>query len=338
MKANGTETLRPQIEPRSVAGVLADLARELGEAKGFLPVPTGFEPLDAVLGGGLHAGELTVVAGSPGVGKTVLTLQWARTVARDGGTAIYACYEHDEASLLIRLLGLELGDLENANNGQDMEDLRDGLRAVAQGKATLNGILESHHASRAAYEKIQQYADRLWLVRCSGAHTGLRSLDEMVARRQSGTTVLFVDYLQKVAIPNDQPNEAEKATRIAEGLKDLALTHRIPVVCVVAGDAAGIASRRFRLNNLSGSAALAYESDVVLVVSDKFSCVSKAHLAYDSVRAKSFKDYSVFSIEKNRGGPAQIDLEFRKDHAYFRFDPIGGIVAERLIDERLYEE
>jgi hypothetical protein len=44
------------------------------------------------------------------------------------------------------------------------------------------------------------------------------------------------------------------------------------------------------------------------------------------------------SIEKNRGGPNLIDLEFRKDFRHFRFDPDGGIVSEKLVDERSDEQ
>ncbi|MDQ3972925.1 MAG: helicase DnaB, partial [Actinomycetota bacterium] len=80
------------------------------------------------------------------------------------------------------------------------------------------------------------------------------------------------------------------------------------------------------------------ESDVIILLNDKFQVVSKVHLAYDPVRAETFRRYAVFTIEKNRGGPALLDLEFRKDFASFRFDPLGGYVAERLVDERLYPE
>ena len=56
-------------------------------------------------------------------------------------------------------------------------------------------------------------------------------------------------------------------------------------------------------------------------------------IAYDPVRAETFHNFTVFTIEKNRGGPNLIDIEFRKDFLYYRFDPQGGIVAEKLIDE-----
>ena len=79
-------------------------------------------------------------------------------------------------------------------------------------------------------------------------------------------------------------------------------------------------------------------ADVIVLLNPKFDAVSKVHTAHDPVRAESFKHEVVFTIEKNRDGPAPIDLEFSKDFEHFRFEPTGGFVAERLIDERLYPE
>src|SRR6185503_104233 len=75
------------------------------------PIPTGFAPLDEVLNGGLRAGDLVLLGGKPGQGKTTAALQWARQSAAAGSTTVFACYEHDVALLLVRLLLVELGQL-----------------------------------------------------------------------------------------------------------------------------------------------------------------------------------------------------------------------------------
>ena len=66
--------------------------------------------------------------------------------------------------------------------------------------------------------------------------------------------------------------------------------------------------------------------------------MSKAHLAFDPVRAEQFKRWVVLSVEKNREGAPDMNLEFRKDLANYRFDPDGGFVAEALVDAVLVEE
>jgi replicative DNA helicase len=330
-----------RVEPRTVAGILSNLDAEIrsGGAKELVPIPTEFQPLDRVLAGGLRPGDLTLIGGMPGVGKTILTLQWARNITLRGGTALYVNYEHEEAAILARLLSVELGELPHSSDDLEMEKLRAGIQEAAAGMGrSLRDVLDSEDTIRRASERVESYSDRLWIVKASGAYTGVEEIEQMVLEHMGESPVVFVDYLQKVSVRPEPPDEAEKVTRITEALKDLALTHKVSVICVVAADREGLKSRRLRLHHLRGSSALAYEADVALLLNDKFNCVSKVHLAYDPVRAETFKDWAVVSIEKNRGGPALIDLEFRKDFLYYRFDPIGGIVQEKLIDERIYSE
>ena len=322
--------------PRTVATVLGELqaGRPGGRVRPMSPFATGFRPLDEILDGGLRAHDLVLLGGMPGVGKTVAALQMARNMAMAGNTAIYACYEHDEPELLARLLLLEIGGLARPEDAPELDKLRLAVREAANGQRALDDMPGSSDLLDFARARINSYAERLWLVRASGRHTGVGELEELVASHGSGHTALFVDYLQKVAVRPEPATEADKVTLIAEGLKELALGHDIVVVAVVAADQASLDSRRLRIHHLRGSSALAYESDVVLLLNDKFSCVSKVHLAYDARRAETYRSYAVMSLEKNRSGPTTIDLEFRKDFAHFRFDPVGGHVAERLVDER----
>ena len=149
--------------------------------------------------------------------------------------------------------------------------------------------------------------------------------------------VLLIDYLQKVPT-GVAVEEPERVTRVAGGLKELALESDVAVVAAVAADRDGLVARRLRLQHLRGSTALAHEADVVVTLNEKWSAVSKAHLAYDATRARTYRQWVVFSIEKNRDGPAGVDVEFRKDFANFRFEPQGRFVAEQLVDDVLFDQ
>jgi replicative DNA helicase len=299
--------------------------------------PTGFQVLDEILGGGVRAGELLLLGGPPGVGKTICALQWARNLARAGHQVVFACYEHEPATLLVRLLGLEAG--EAGGNGPLARTLE---RSLLQGEAagrSLREVLSDTPLGTQALDALETYADDLILVRASGSHTTLEELGALLQPRldRDRLTVLFVDYLQKIPLQPEPATEAEKVTRTVEGLKDLALDLGVPVVLLSAVDAEGMRANRLRMYHLRGSSAVAFESDVVLMLNDKVKAVSKVHLSYDTVGAQQFKDWVVMTVEKNRGGPNLVDLEFRKDFAHFRFHPEGGIVKERLVDERLDE-
>jgi replicative DNA helicase len=325
---------------RPITAVIDDMTagRQANGARPKRPFPTGFLPLDHLLNGGFKAHDLTLLGGQPAVGKTIVTLQWAREMALNDNVVIYVCYEHDEAELLSRLLSLELGEISHPDNAPAVDKLRMALRETASGHRGLQDILDSEPLARAAFDRVAGYSDRLVLARGSGRYTDLAALEALVVDHGNGHNVLIVDYLQKVAMNPPPQNEAEKVTVVAEGLKDIALNHDIAVIAVTAADRAALESRRLRLHHLRGSSALAYESDLVILMNDKTEAVSNVHLAFDPVRAQEFRNYTVFSIEKNRGGPSNVDMEFRKDFANFRFDPIGEYVTDRLIDGRIYTE
>ena len=50
----------------------------------YQPVPLGFGMLDKTIGGGLRPGELLLIAGAQGTGKTTMARQMARNVASGG--------------------------------------------------------------------------------------------------------------------------------------------------------------------------------------------------------------------------------------------------------------
>jgi replicative DNA helicase len=326
---------------RTVLDTLAELTDTELRIPRPTPFATGFSPLDDVLNGGIRAGDLLLLGGKPGQGKTIAALQWARHVARTGHTAIYACYEHDEVTLLSRLLACELGEAAQASGCDDelrLDELRSGLRAVATGIRSVREVLDSDPLLLDAERRLGDYASRLVLVRASGTRTDVASLSALVDEHGDDQTLLVVDYLQKIPVQPEPAEEAERVKRVAEGLKELALGRQLAIVAIAAADRLGLTSRRLRLHHFRGSTALAYEADVALVLNDKLTVVSKAHVAYDTTRAEDFRRRVVCTIEKNRNGSADVDLEFTKDFANYRFDPDGRWVVERLWQEGTIEE
>jgi len=326
------ELHRDESPVQTVAAVLTAL--EQGAA-GSASIPTGFHPLDDALGGGLRTRHLTVIGGQPGSGKSALTVQWARNIAGRGQTVVYASYEHDRLALLERLLLLEIGELVDGGAGAS-KLARSSLRAVIAGARSLDGEMAGNLLLRAAHAKVEAYAHELHLLRASPLETAVTQLDE-AARQLGPGSALFVDFLQKIPVV-ERTTDVERITQAAAELKEIAVAHDIAVVAIVAGDQPGLSARRLRLHQLRGSAGLAFEADVILMMNDKHTAVSKLHSAFDPLRAESFKQYVVASIDKNRDGAHGIDVEFKKDFVHLRFDPKGGYVEERLVDELMYPE
>src|SRR5919202_5332600 len=95
--------------PRSALDVLVDLNDKVttGKVGEYQPVPLGFTPLDKTIGTGLRPGELLLIGGAQGTGKTTMALQMARNVASGGqANVLYLCFEHEEQYLLNRLISI----------------------------------------------------------------------------------------------------------------------------------------------------------------------------------------------------------------------------------------
>jgi replicative DNA helicase len=302
---------------------------------------TGFPALDAQLGGGLRAGELILLGGPQGLGKTTFALQLLRNVVVDGGVGLYFSFEHDAITMLERLVTLEAG--ENLGlDGIPLARVRSALQIEDSRLGDLTTRMSGMPGGADAVSAVKSYARRLHLHRSTGKDTDLAQIQqviETVINRGEGRPVVVVDYLQKVPVPGSGEAEEERVTVVVEALKDLALALEIPVFAIVAADKSGLtAGKRLRVGQLRGSSALAYEPDVVLILNDKFDVVARHHLVYDVGNAERFRSWVVLSIEKNRGGMDKIDLEFRKRFEQSRFEVGGQAVEEQLVDERVYVE
>jgi replicative DNA helicase len=318
----------------------ADAAARRGESVGAAIYPTGFHPLDSYLGGGLRSGELALLGGPQGLGKTTMALQVARNVAASGCDVVYFSFEHDEVSLLTRLVALEAG-LRDGAAAVTLRQVRQAVDATADSPEGLAGRLAGLGGGSDAVKAVGEYADRILLYRSDGRRTSADAIRSVVAgfAKADRRPLVVVDYIQKVAVEGGLPSEDERTTVVVEALKDLALELGVPVLAIVAADKAGLAKTgRLRIFDLRGSSALAYEADVVLMLNDKYDIVARHHLVYDVANADRFRGWVVVTLEKNRSGLDRIDLEFRKVFEQGRFDTEGNAVAEQLTDDRVFVE
>jgi replicative DNA helicase len=354
LPASGSGARNNAHMPRTLTQVLNEANERVvrGDLVDYVPMPTGFDPLDGFIGGGLRKTELVLLGGAQGIGKTIATLQVARNIAmRPDQYVFYLSYEHTETHLMHRLLclesinppeldpsrGLKLRDLYQAIVAQRAKEFmgRDG------GAGSLQTILRENPKTAPAIARMTRYADRMILVKASPAVTTLRAIKEMTSRlceATGGNVVLFVDYLQKIAVHPERPrDENDKVTMIVEGLKDIAMSLDIPVWSIVAADREGLKSKRIHLYHLRGSSALDYESDIAIIMNNKYQILSKDHVTFNPYTAKQYRDWVVFTIEKNRAGRAMQDMEFQLHGQNFAFDPHGQKVQQQLIDDKVLE-
>ncbi len=350
----GEQKKRGVHAPRTLAQVLREADRLVvqGDLDAYLPIPTGFDQIDRMIGGGLRRSELVLLGGAQGIGKTICALQMARNLALNEGIySFYISYEHTETHLLNRLLCMESIDptSEDYQGGVRLKDLYNIIvarraREWVRHDETLGlkQILEENPKTAKALQTISQYADRLILIKGSPAVTTLNTIREMtrqIADACEGKVALFIDYLQKVAIyPEKAVDENDKVTIIVEGLKDIAMSLNIPVLAIVAADREGLRSKRLHLYHLRGSSALDYECDIAIIMNNKYHILAKDHIAFNPYKAESYRDWVIFTLEKNRAGRAMIDVEFQLKAPFFCFNPRGNVVEQKLIDEKIIVE
>ncbi len=110
------------------------------------PWPTGLPELDAVLGGGLVPGSVTLVGGEPGVGKSTLLLQVLRSVAEGGQVAVLVSAE--ESARQVRLRAERLGPIPPTVLVHATTDI-----------SVLDDLVRRAHPSLVVVDSIQTVAD-----------------------------------------------------------------------------------------------------------------------------------------------------------------------------------
>jgi len=335
--------------PRSLKDIMVETDRRVagGALGSYTPLPTGFRELDEIIGGGFKQGELVLLGGAQGLGKTIWALQVARNVAAyTPAVVIYMSYEHDEEHMLSRLLCMESIDptVDGLQRGLRLRDLHRAIVGFRQRnpKAGFFDVLKSLPQASQCFEKLQMYLNKLYLLKASPEKTTLpvlQAIVEQIQEQHGGAPVLLVvDYLQKIPLPYLTENEAEKVTIVVEGLKNIALALGVVVLAIVAADREGLKATRLHLRHLRGSSALDYECDIALIMNQKWKILSKKHITFNIQQAEKWKSWVVFSVEKNRAGRAEVDLEFELRSEYFCFNPNGGVVEQTLIDEKVIAE
>lgn len=255
-----------------------------GEASGA-PVTTGFPSLDSLLGGGLRRGDLVVLAGDVGVGKSALSLAMTMRSTAAGQAAVYLTSEMGAARVMERALAIE-GRVR-------VDDLRrGGLDDVAH-----SGVAAAAIALRRRPPLVEDLRD-----------AGVEGVSDFLAQNL-GIDLTVVDPIQ--ALTRGVLPVEEEVADAARRLKELAL-RRSTVIVAVSGlreSPNGRADPRPTLRDLGGLGALRHHADVVLGLFREELYAPSPHI----------EGATELTILKNRSGPTGlVDLYFYKQ--WMRFE------------------
>lgn len=208
---------------------------------------TGFDDLD-ILTGGLHAGELTLVAARPGVGKSAFGVNLTRNAAVDAGAgAFLVSLEMSRVELADRLLCCQ--------GGIDGCKYRRGYLSETEWVA----LAESRRTLAACNVHIDDApGQRMFRIASSARRMKLRH----------GVGLVVLDYLQLVEPESRKDPRHEQVGGVSRRLKLLARELNVPVVAMAQLNR-GVEERqsqRPRLSDLRESGSLEQDADNVLLL------------------------------------------------------------------------
>ena len=255
-------------------------------------IRTGFAGLDEKLVG-LAPGQLIVLAGRPGMGKTALALDIAR----------HTTFEQEKS---VCLISLEMSQEEVFDRLLSKQLSLPSWR-LAQGRLTEEEFAGMGPALD-QFQGVPLYID--------DDHNSDLSHLRSKARRQklaTGLDLLIVDYLQLIEVTDRAANEnqTQRITYISKSLKRLARELECPVLALsqLSRECERRPDKRPQLSDLRDSGSIEQDGDRILML----------YREGEYVEDCSDPDLTDLFIRKNRHGPTgSVELRFERETMTFR--------------------
>lgn len=243
---------------------------------------TGFQVLDKNIGG-LHPGEVMIIASRPGIGKTTFALNVAKNIAAKKIPIGFLSLEMSEHELRTRLICSEA----------DVDSMR-----VKTGTASA--------------EEIKSYTDtglkisELPIFISDDARMNVVRLKSAARRlvRKRRIKLLVIDYLTLLRLGKKSPSRYEETSEISREIKLLAKSLKIPIIVAAQLNRSveKEKKRRPRLSDLRESGAIEQDADSVIFLHE---------LEDEDMRVELI-------ISKNRSGPTgAAEFDFLKEFNRF---------------------
>lgn len=259
----------------------------------LLGVPTGFTDLDG-LTNGLHPGQLVVLAGRPGQGKSTVALDWARSCSvKHNRTSVIFSLEMSRTEIVMRMLSAEAKIRLADMRGGHMSD--DDWTRLARRMGEINDApLYIDDSPNLTMMEIRAKARRL--------------------KQRNDLRLVIVDYLQLMTSGKRVENRQLEVSEFSRNLKLLAKELEVPVVAVsqLNRGPEQRADHRPMLSDLRESGALENDADMVVLVH------RPDYYERDDPRAGE----ADLIIAKHRAGPTQTITVAHQLH-YSRFTDLA---------------
>jgi len=210
-------------------------------------VPTGFEDLDAVTNG-LHAGQMVIIAARPGIGKSTLGLDLARSCSvRHGLTSAIFSLEMSRTEIVMRLLSAEAGI--------PLTDMRTGKMTDDKWAKLARKISEISEAPLFVDD-----SPNMTMMEIRAKARRLRQRHEL--------RLVVVDYIQLMTSGKRVESRQQEVSEFSRHLKLLAKELEVPVVAIsqLNRGPEQRTDRKPMLGDLRESGSLEQDADMVILI------------------------------------------------------------------------
>ncbi len=314
---------------RAMAGAIDTAERAYHRAGGVSGLSTGLRDLDKRTGG-LHASDLVILAGRPGMGKSALATKIAFGAAR---ALVAEARQSDPAGVArssVAIFSLEMSSEQLATRllSEESRVSADKIRRGEVGQKDFDKFV----AVARELNGLPLHLDDTPAITLSALRTRCRRL-----KRTKGLALIVVDYLQlmRPSLGTKPDNRVLEISMITQGLKAIAKELAVPVLALsqLSRAVESREDKRPQLSDLRESGSIEQDADIVMFIyrdeyylqqrapkqiafdnDDKFSsAVEKWQRDMDTVHNRA-----ELLIEKNRhGATGKLDLLFEGEFTRF---------------------
>ena len=271
-----------------------------------IAISTGIEQLD-VATGGVFPGEYWILAGTAGIGKTSLAIQFADTLSIFGNVLLCSIEMSKGDVLDRRIATLTKQPLRKIRTGKYHDDLYGEITS------SLGTISESNIYYFGQSDSIE-----------SGGGITTDSLYSMANYMKSsyGIKAIIVDYLQNLSDTYGK-GLYEKTTHVSRRLQNMARSLDIPIICLcqLNRDLFHREDRRPRISDLRDSGGIEQDADVIIFLHRESAFSTEAELAEIGL---SFDDAELLIAKQRQGDNPNIRIPLKWNVETKTYYEMGG--------------
>lgn len=300
-------TSGPQSAIATTATAFEGVLEEIDEVKrgSARRLSTGIRSLDRALNGGLRPGQLAILAGRPGMGKTTLAINIAANAAKRGEAGLFFSLEMTAKELMVSLVSRETAIDSKKIITADLTDYE----------------IERIKEQRGDIAQMPLFID----------DSGSMAIDNIISRAHSFRArhdigFIVVDHLQRMRTPYglERTNRTLSLGQSVQGLKNLAKALDIPVIALSQLNR-GVEERNDKrplLSDLRESGEIEQEADVVALLYRHEYYLKKAEAGGDhdlwAAELEKHQNVAELEIAKNRSGQTgRVKLYFKPENLLF---------------------